>query len=207
MAGAGSKRGDGGGHGETMTTGPAENEGQRILELKRGRMDAAGTLMDHYGESLMRYLHSILGNREAAEDVFQEVWIKVMRKIGRFRDGEAFGPWLFRVARNTAYDALRGRKRWWSLDTGSGKEDEDVPEVADPADFSRRVIARETVRRVMGELTPGFREVLELRFIEERSYDEIAAICRLPLGTVKSRLKRGLERLAERLGEARNDVP
>lgn len=190
-----------------MTTGPAEDEGLLILQLKRGGMDAAGTLMDRYGESLMRYLHSILGNREAAEDVFQEVWIKVMRKIGRFRDDAAFGPWLFRVARNTAYDALRGRKRWWSLDTGSGKDEEKVPEVADPADFSRRVIARETVRRVMGELTPGFREVLELRFIEERSYDEIAAICRLPLGTVKSRLKRGLERLAERLGEARNDVP
>jgi RNA polymerase sigma-70 factor (ECF subfamily) len=190
-----------------MTTGPAENEGRRILELKRGRMDAAGTLMDHYGESLMRYLHSILGNREAAEDVFQEVWIKVMRKIGRFHDGEAFGPWLFRVARNTAYDTLRGRKRWWSLDTGSGKEGEEVPEVADPSDFGRRVLARETVSRAMGELTPGFREVLELRFIEELSYDEIAAVCRRPLGTVKSRLKRGLERLAERLGEARNDVP
>lgn len=189
-----------------MTMGPAEDEGQLILQLKRGRMDAAGTLMDHYGESLMRYLHSILGNREAAEDVFQEVWIKVMRKIGRFRDGEAFGPWLFRVARNTAYDTLRGRKRWWSLDTGSGKSDEEVPEVADPSDFGRRVVARETVGRVLGEIAPGYREVLELRFMEELSYEEIAGVCRLPLGTVKSRLKRGLERLAERLGEAGNHV-
>jgi len=69
-------------------------------------------------------------------------------------------------------------------------------ELPDPADFGSRVIAQETVTRLLESLQPAYREVLYLRFFEDQSYEEIAALCRLPLGTVKSRLKRGLDSLA-----------
>ena len=188
-----------------MAIAPAVDERQLILQLKRGQTDAAGRLMDHYGESLMRYLFSILGNREAAEDVFQESWVKVMQKIEQFHHEMAFAPWLFRIARNTAYDTLRTRKRWWSLDTGSGKNSEErVLDMADPTDMENQVVARQTAKALLKSLSPNYREVLFLRFLEDRSYEEIAGICGLPLGTVKSRLKRGLDYLARNLMEKDN---
>lgn len=190
-----------------MAIGPLKDEAQRILQLKQGQTEAAALLMDHYGEALMRYLFSILGNRESAEDVFQEVWVKVMEKIGLYKEDMPFAPWLFRIARNAAYDALKGRRRWWSLDTGSGKGmDEDVPELESPLDLGHEVITQQTVGRLMNKLSPDHREVLMLRFFQDLSYEEIAGLCSLPLGTVKSRLKRGLEHLAKSLGEARNHV-
>lgn len=177
------------------------------MQLKQGQPEAAAPLMDHYGESLMRYLFSILGNRESAEDVFQEVWVKVMENIAQFRTEMVFAPWLFRIARNAAYDALKARKRWWSLDSGSGRNpDESIPEMESPVDLGQEVILRQTVGRLMNTLSPDHREVLQLRFFQDLSYEEIAGICRLRLGTVKSRLKRGLEHLAKSLMEEHKDV-
>jgi RNA polymerase sigma-70 factor, ECF subfamily len=187
-----------------MAIGPATDEMQLILELKQGKNPAAGALMDHYGESLMRYLVSILGTREAAEDAFQESWVKVMEKIGSFRGDMNFGPWLFRIARNTAYDSLRMRRRWWPLDRRSQNDPERcVQDVADPVDFGSQVVARQSVRELLGTLPPEFREVLFLRFIQDRSYQEISDFCHVPLGTIKSRLKRGLDHLARNLAEER----
>ncbi len=101
-----------------MVIGLEPDERQLISQLKKGDTDAAGALMDLHGEALMRYLYSIMGSRESAEDVFQDSWVKVMEKISLFDSSVSFRPWLFRVARNAAYDALRRKKRWWSLDTG-----------------------------------------------------------------------------------------
>jgi len=180
-----------------MAIGPDADERQLICELKRGNTNAAGALMDIHGEALMRYLYSILGSRDSAEDVFQDSWVKVMEKIRLFDTEMSFRPWLFRIARNVAYDSLRRKKRWWSIDTGQSVEPGGHPvELPDPADFGSRVIAQETVTRLLESLQPAYREVLYLRFFEDQSYEEIAALCRLPLGTVKSRLKRGLDSLA-----------
>jgi RNA polymerase sigma-70 factor (ECF subfamily) len=188
---------DGGENEDGMPTQPAVDERRWIHQLKEGQASAAGMLMDHYGESLMRYLLSILANREAAEDAFQDCWVKVMEKIGQFQEVMSFGPWLFRIARNTAYDALRRKRRWRSLDSGLEADSEErLPEVADPTDFGNQVVARQTVERLIKSLSPDYREVLYLRFFESQSYEEIAELCRLPLGTVKSRLKRGLDLLA-----------
>jgi RNA polymerase sigma-70 factor, ECF subfamily len=188
-----------------MVIGPEPDELQLISQLKKGDTDAAGALMDLHGEALMRYLYSILGTRESAEDVFQDSWVKVMEKISLFDSNVSFRPWLFRVARNAAYDSLRKRKRWWSLDTGQSLEDGDHPmEIPDPKDFGRQVVAQETVKRLWKFLAPAYREVLYLRFFHDQSYEEIAELCRLPLGTVKSRLKRGLDYLAGNLKEEEN---
>ena len=166
---------------DAMVIGPEPDELQLISQLKKGDTDAAGALMDLHGEALMRYLYSIMGTRESAEDVFQDSWVKVMEKISLFDSNVSFRPWLFRVARNAAYDALRRKKRWWSLDTGLSVEDGDRPrEIPDPADFGRQVVTQETVKRLLESLAPIYREVLCLRFFQDQSYEEIAdfAICR-----------------------------
>ena len=71
----------------------------------------------------MRYLAVILGNRGSAEDAFQDTWIKVMERIRRYDLERPFAPWLFRVARNCAYDQLRRKKRWWSFDIDENRLD------------------------------------------------------------------------------------
>ena len=184
-----------------MAIRPALDERQLILQMKQGQLDAAGGLMDLHGESLMRYIHSILGSREAAEDAFQESWVKVMEKIDGFDNEMSFAPWLFRIARNAAYDALRRKRRWWPINTTrqAPESNELDKQVADPTDFGHQVEARETIGRLLKSLPPDFREVLFLRFFKDQSYEEIAEYCHLPLGTVKSRLKRGLDYLAKNL--------
>jgi len=183
-----------------MTIG--SDERQLISQLKQGNTDAAGALMDLHGETLMRYIYSIVGTREAAEDVFQDSWVRVMEKIHQFNKEMSFRPWLFRIARNVAYDSLRRKRRWWSLDSGQSPESGERPmEIPDSTDFGRQVVAQETVQRLLGSLSPEYREVLCLRFFQDHSYEEIAELCRLPLGTVKSRLKRGLDFLAGKMTE------
>ncbi len=169
-----------------------------IQDLKKGDHHAVIPLMDHYGEALMRYLVYILGNRDNAEDVFQETWVKVIEKIASFQQEFSFSPWLFRIARNAAYDQLRGRRKWWPLDWSRKPEDEDQPpvELEAPENFTAPIFRKEIVQKLVGNLTPEYREMLWLRFYQDLSYEEIAQHCRIPIGTVKSRLKRALDKVA-----------
>ena len=170
-----------------------------IQDLKKGDHHAVIPLMDHYGESLMRYLVHLLGNRDNAEDVFQETWVKVIEKIASFRQEFIFSPWLFRIARNSAYDQLRGKRKWWPLDWARKPEDEDQPlgELGTPENFTAPIFRKEIVQKLMRSLTPECREMLWLRFYQDLSYEEIAQLCRVPIGTVKSRLHTAVMRFAE----------
>ena len=173
------------------------DERELVRALQDGRRTALASLMDRHGEHLMSYLVSILNHRMQAEDAFQDTWIKVLEKIHRFDLRQPFAPWLFRVARNRAYDLLRRQRRWaWpGWRRREGEEPQPV-DLAAPADFAVEFADRETVRRLLARLEPVHREALWLRFYRDLSYEEIAAVCGVPLGTVKSRLRRALDRLA-----------
>lgn len=167
-----------------------------VQKLQAGDFQPIGVLMDRYGRDLVHYLASILNNREAAEDVFQETWSRVLQSIRRFDLRQPFGPWLFRIARNLAYDQLRKEKRWrfWFPEQ---REESRVFEPSTESVFDRRLVDRDLAREVLARLEPMYREILWLRFFKEKSYEEIADYCRLPLGTVKTRLRRALERAGE----------
>jgi RNA polymerase sigma-70 factor (ECF subfamily) len=166
-----------------------------VRQLKEGDDSWLGQLMDHFGPQLMHYLMSILGRREQAEDVFQDTWVRVMEKIGNFREKSDFAPWLFRIARNRAYDQLRQRKVFWfSID--SGENDETLPlEIPVMERFSHDLDDKEIVEKLMKLLEPDHREILWLRFFRDMSYEEIAQFCELPMGTAKSRLFRAMDRI------------
>jgi len=168
---------------------------QVILDLRKGSREALGTLMDLHGEDLMRYLFSLVGDRESAEDAFQDTWVRVMEKARSFDPSGEFAPWVFRIARNRAMDILRRKAvcRARSLEEGS------LPARAgtEQNDF----IEKEKVRSALGRLPARHREILGLRFYLEKSYEEISTLLRIPMGTVKSRLKRALEHLARMLHE------
>jgi RNA polymerase sigma-70 factor (ECF subfamily) len=177
----------------------AESESRErdvVRRLRAGDRSGLGELVDLHGESLMQYLVSILHDRDAAEDAFQDTWVRVVQRIGRFDPDLPFAPWLFRVARNRAYDHLRWSRRWslFGLEASErGPEAGSRP--VEPA-AAERLAAGEVAGRLLEGLDPGQREIIWLRFFRECSYQEIARICGLRLGTVKSRLRRALQRLA-----------
>jgi RNA polymerase sigma-70 factor, ECF subfamily len=167
--------------------------------LKRQEAGLLDELIVRYQHRLLRYLLYLTSNRELAEDLFQEVWMRVLVRGGQFNGQARFDTWLFTIARNLVIDHRR-KKTLSSLDElfEVGSED-DRPlsfEVADgePTPFDRlsNLEDRERIAAALMTLDTLYREVLVLRFHEELSLEEIAKVTRAPLSTVKSRLYRGL---------------
>jgi RNA polymerase sigma-70 factor (ECF subfamily) len=148
--------------------------------LKRQDPELLDQLIEMYQHRLMRYLMFLTSRREVAEDLFQEVWIRVLRSGSQYNGKARFDTWIFTIARNLVIDLSRKRVMA-SLD--EMREGGDASEVA----------------TVLLTLEPTYREVLTLRFHEEMSLEEIAMVTHAPLSTVKSRLYRGLAALKPEL--------
>jgi RNA polymerase sigma-70 factor (ECF subfamily) len=184
--------------------------------LKRQSAGLLEELIVRYQHRLLRYLMYLTGNREQAEDLFQEVWMRVMLRGSQFNGQSRFETWLFTIARNLLIDQRR-KRTMSSLDElfeVGGDDDRPIGfEVSDtdltPFEHFSRLEDRERVAAVLLELDALHREVLVLRFHEEMSLEEISKVTQAPLSTVKSRLYRGmamvrpkLERMTARPQEA-----
>lgn len=169
-----------------------------VLGLQSGDQRCLGALMDRHGEDLMRYLLSLVLRREEAEDLFQETWVRVLRHARRCDPTRPFAPWLFRVARNLAFDHLRWRRRWRALLGSEGTGERAEPAIH-PSTVDR-IASADLAHRLLVALGPKLREVVHLRFWGDCSYEEIAAIAGVPVGTVKSRLNRALSQMSHGLG-------
>jgi RNA polymerase sigma-70 factor (ECF subfamily) len=184
--------------------------------LKRQDPELLDQLIETYQHRLMRYLMFLTSKREVAEDLFQEVWIRVLRRGSQYNGKARFDTWIFTIARNLVIDLSRKRTMASLDEMREGSDDSDarpfeiVQEGPSPLEqFQYRENASE-VAAVLLTLDPAYREVLTLRFHEEMSLDEIATVTRAPLSTVKSRLYRGLaalkpELLKLRAGGGRSD--
>jgi len=170
--------------------------------LRRRDPDLLDRLIEQYQHRLLRYLVYLTGRRELAEDLFQETWIRVLERGHQFNDKFAFSTWLFTVARNLAIDHMR-RKQPASLDGLMNDSDDanaasfDVPETGRPSAFDTTLQHEQSehIAAGMQHLPAEYREALVLRFQEGMSLEEIATVARVPLGTVKSRIYRGLSGL------------
>ena len=169
--------------------------------LKRQDPELLDQLIETYQHRLMRYLMFLTGKREVAEDLFQEVWIRVLRRGSQYNGQARFDTWIFTIARNLVIDLSRKRTMASLDEMREGSEDSDARpfEIVQPGpsplqQFETREGASE-VATVLLTLDPTYREVLTLRFHEEMSLEEIATVTRAPLSTVKSRLYRGLAAL------------
>lgn len=166
--------------------------------LRRRDPDLLDRLIEQYQHRLLRYLVYLTGRRELAEDLFQETWIRVLERGHQFNDKFAFSTWLFTVARNLAIDHMR-RKQPASLDglLNDGEAAFDVPATGRPSAFDT-TLQREQNEQIaagMQHLPAEYREALVLRFQEGMTLEEIASVAGVPLGTVKSRIYRGLSGL------------
>ena len=174
--------------------------------LKRQDAGLLDQLIVRYQHRLMRYLLFLTGSREMADDLFQEVWMRVLTRGGQFNGKARFETWLFTIARNLVIDQRRKRTMSSLDELFEVGGDDDRPmayEVADhkPSPFDRlsSVEDKQHVAEALLHLDALYREVLLLRFHEDLSLDEIAKVTRAPLSTVKSRLYRGMAAIKPRL--------
>jgi RNA polymerase sigma-70 factor (ECF subfamily) len=167
---------------------------ERLLVMRGqlGDADALAELVGAYSPRLRYYLRKLVGEA-AAEDVLQETWLAALRGLSRLQAPEAFRAWLYRIARDQAFGALRKRQRSVEVAT------EDVEGLAEDntPDFPIEDIA--ALHRALDTLPAEQREALVLRFLEDMSYDEIARVTGANLGTVRSRLYYGKQALRAKL--------
>jgi RNA polymerase sigma-70 factor, ECF subfamily len=172
-------------------------------EIARGLECRDPALLDHliekYQHRLLRYLLYLNGRRDLAEDFFQETWVRVLERGRQYDSRREFSTWLFTIARNLTIDHMR-RVQPASLDSLSEGDDRgvfEIPAAGQPSAFDATVQReqKEQISAGMLRIAAEFREALVLRFHEGMSLDEIAAVTGAPLGTVKSRLYRGLAAL------------
>lgn len=179
--------------------------------LKRQDPELLDHLIEQYQHRLLRYLLFLTGRREVAEDLFQETWMRVLVRGTQYNGKARFDTWLFTIARNLVIDLSR-KRTMLSLEEMSEHNEDDRPfeitaEGPSPLDQFQMQEDSAEVGEVLLTLEPPHREVLVLRFYEEMSLEEIAAMTNAPLSTVKSRLYRGLASLKPELERLRNHRP
>lgn len=161
-------------------------EERLLARVARHERDALAELYERFHRPLFTYLVHLLGRKELAEDVLQEVMVIVWRQADSFRGDAPVARWLFGIAHHQAFKALRKEPAapHLALDAALELADESL----DPeADLLRQTTHDELIE-ALAQLTPEHREALELAFFQEFACKEIAAIVGIPVGTVKSRL-------------------
>src|SRR3989475_5396127 len=167
--------------------------------LQKRDPDVLDRLIEQYQYRLFRYLVYITGNKERAEDFFQETWIRVLERGHQYDGKSKFEAWLFAIARHLVIDWQRTKKAQ-SLDALTDPEQEHPLQLANENEPSalHLVLSQETGKSVqasLGKIPAIYREVLVLRFQEELQIEEMAGVLSIPVSTVKSRLYRGLDAL------------
>lgn len=172
------------------------------VRLRRGDPQAMVSLLERYQHRLYRFLLRMVHDPATAEDLFQQTWLRVAENVKRFDPSRGFEPWLFSIARNLTMDYFR-RVRPESLDeelpSGISRADSLPAVEMNAVEILMREQRTNRLAQAMAEMTPIYCEVLTLRFEEEMKLEEIAEVLSLPLSTVKTRLRRGLEAMRQKL--------
>ncbi len=182
-----------------------------VEAVLHGERDRFGELVERYQGRLVNYLFRLLRSLDDAHELTQEVFIKVYQALDRYDPRYRFSTWIFRVAQNAAIDQIRKRRvKLVSLD---GRQDRDG-EAMDwelpsgdrgPYGELRNQERGGAIQRAIESLPWEYRELIVLRHFGELSYDEIAQLKAMPLGTVKNKLFRGRQMLKEELAEYLHD--
>jgi RNA polymerase sigma-70 factor, ECF subfamily len=179
-----------------------------VQRVQRGERNAYDLLVLKYQHKVVKLVMRYLRDPAEAEDVAQEAFIKAYRALPQFRGDSAFYTWLYRIAINTAKNALAARERQpvsYELDTRSGDDSPDLlnrlrdPETPEGLALTEEI--RNTVNAAIEALPEDLRTAIVLRELEGLSYEEIAASMDCPVGTVRSRIFRAREAIDRRLRE------
>lgn len=177
---------------------PALNDHQCVALAQKGDSNAFSEIVARYQDRIYRFLVRLTRSPDAAQDLTQDTFLRAYQSLARWRPDAQFKTWLFQIARNLAFDRLRREKRVVFVEL-----EEDFPLQEDPAAGPDTLL--ETAQRyrlletALAQLPAEHREILLLREIEEMTYDEIALVLKLNLGTVKSRIARARVALLARI--------
>lgn len=177
-----------------------------LVRLSLEDKDIFYYLMKRYESKILRYIRVLTDvNREEAEDLLQDIFIKLYRNLNAFNPHLKFSSWMYRIAHNEIinhYHRNKSRLKTFSLDRNSN-ERYPLNEIVSDDDIYDRLISNETsdiIIKVLAKLPPKYREVLILCYFEEKKYEEISDILRKPLGTVATlihRAKSKFKKIAE----------
>jgi len=180
-----------------------ESEASRIARgLRRRDPELLDRLIEQYQHRLLRFLFYLSGDRALAEDLFQDTWIRVLERGHQYDGKHDFNTWLYAIARNLTLDYMR-KKKPVSLDAAMEDEDHALMEPADNRPLAWETVAQHEeaarIHAAMSGIPPEYRETMVLRFHEGLALEEISTVTGAKLGTVKSRLYRGMNMLMSRL--------
>lgn len=176
-----------------------------VARFLAGEKLAFNELVDRYSTRLLNFVHRTIGDRERAQDLVQETFIRVYRHLHRFDQSKKFSTWAYTIAGNLAKNELRNRsrnplvlfqtiKKNWDADHRPLEWEDNTYR---PDDLYRKRHLKETIDRAVEQLPEHHRVVFVLREMEGKTYEEIAEITGVNLGTVKSRLNRARNNFAQ----------
>ena len=191
----------------------AKHDYELVQRALKREEKAYTELMDRYRESIYFMLLKMVNNKDDADDLTIEAFGKAFKRLGQYTPQFAFSTWLFKIASNNAIDFIRKKRiKALSLDSGFRNEDGDSMEIGisddqpDPIQSLERQERIERMREVVTRLKPRYRQLIELRYFEEFSYEEIAEELDLPLGTVKAQLFRARDFLFQIMKNTRDTI-
>jgi RNA polymerase sigma-70 factor, ECF subfamily len=165
-----------------------------ILRCQIGDRDALAQLIERYQEPLLYFINCLSDDCKVAEDVFQNTWLTVLKKISSLKEPGAFSTWLYRIARNYVYKELKYKSEALPINDNIPSPDNSDDELCLVEDVSK-------MRACLQKLNVVYREILVLRYFEQMSYQQISQVIDCDLGTVKSRIhyaKRSLRQEMEK---------
>ncbi len=183
----------------------ASGDADLVVRALAGREDGFEELVRRYQRPIVAYVYRMVGDYDSALDLAQEVFIKVYNSLGRYRPEFKFSTWIYRIAHNASIDHLRraGNLRTEDMEVagegGSTFEKPFASKALSPEQETERGERRAEIEEVVRQLAPAYRELIVLRHSHDLSYDEIAEVTGLPLGTVKNRIFRAREAMRELL--------
>lgn len=178
---------------------------KRIKQVLKGDQNAFADIVSLYQHKLYQVCYRMLSNKQEAEDIAQEAFVRAYMNLHTFDQKRKFSTWLYRIATNLCIDRIRKKKPDYYLDaevTGTDGLDMYSQIAVDdqlPEETIVQMELQERIQYEIGRLPDKYRSVIVLKYIEELSLQEISEILDMPLGTVKTRIHRGREALRKQL--------
>jgi RNA polymerase sigma factor (sigma-70 family) len=184
-----------------------------LEKAKSGSQLAYGELMERYRDSVYFMMHKMVKNEEDADDLTMEAFGKAFSRLDQYTPSYAFSTWLFKIASNNCIDFIRKKRiKVTSIDSGYTTDEGDTiyhdasADVHNPEEAYIHSQKVKLMRELVVKLKPRYRELVELRYFEELSYEEIAETLNLPLGTVKAQLFRARDFLANLIENTKESI-
>ena len=193
--------------GRTTESGPLSEDMELVYALRAGVEGAYETLLARFQQPVYSLALRLAEDASDCSDIVQEVFIKVFRNVDSFRGQSSLKTWIYRITVNEAHNQRRWFHRHRRREVGLEEEPNEARKLADvltydgrsPFEYTFDQEKHELIEAALGRINPAFREAVVLRDMADMSYEEIAEVLQLSLGTVKSRILRGREALRQEL--------